>query len=214
MKKIIFVLLVLNSLFAFSQDTIAFRDKPPIAAKITEVGVRSIKYYRWDNQNGPMYDVSKDQISYISFAGGHREFFKAEASIQPQIAPPAKEKIVILNRRFLYRGKTLTDQHLLYLLEDHKCDPELKKNLLDQYATMISWHYKARLLINFAFFTLVASPLTGAATRKLYGEPAMVPISIGAGGVLAIMSGFLMQDVFQKKLEMKRQIVNMYNATL
>ncbi|MBC8308405.1 MAG: hypothetical protein H8E55_73205, partial [Pelagibacterales bacterium] len=46
-----------------------------INAKISEVGESYIKYRKFNNQDGPIYTKSKDEIFYIKYSNGEKEMF-------------------------------------------------------------------------------------------------------------------------------------------
>jgi hypothetical protein len=75
MKLIILFLLLWNAQFAFSQDTIIFRNGVVDAVKIQEISDRKITYKLYAQPDGPLYEVSKLKISSYSIEGGQRETF-------------------------------------------------------------------------------------------------------------------------------------------
>ena len=58
-KISLIMLFIVSSFLMKSQDTIYFKNKTTVAAKITEVGISEIKYQRLDNLTGPNYLSSK-----------------------------------------------------------------------------------------------------------------------------------------------------------
>ncbi|MGZ3932493.1 MAG: hypothetical protein ACXVP0_14455, partial [Bacteroidia bacterium] len=69
--RITAALILFFSLNGFCQDTIRFSNGDVKPARVTEVGVENIKYYRSDIGDGPLYTVSKSEIRTITYANGH-----------------------------------------------------------------------------------------------------------------------------------------------
>ena len=76
MKKLL-LLLILSAItsIAFSQDNIVLKNGDEINAKISEVGESNIKYKKFNNQDGPIYTKSKDEIFYIKYSNGEKDIF-------------------------------------------------------------------------------------------------------------------------------------------
>lgn len=77
MKK---VLLLLTSLFiavgiANAQDVITKKNGEKVLTRVIEVGDQSIKYKRFDNQDGPLYTISKAEVSSIVYENGYTDNF-------------------------------------------------------------------------------------------------------------------------------------------
>lgn len=62
------------SSIAFSQDIIQKKNGDSITSKITEIGINEIKYYRYDNLDGPLYIIAKDEVVQIDFENGSTEY--------------------------------------------------------------------------------------------------------------------------------------------
>lgn len=82
MKKLnsLLLLLILCS-FGYlvkAQDMIVKTDGSIVKAKIVEIGDDVIKYKKADNPDGPLYSVSKSNITSINYADGTVEKFEAE----------------------------------------------------------------------------------------------------------------------------------------
>ena len=84
MKKLV-LLITLSAItnIAFSQDNIVLRNGDEINAKISEVGESNIKYRKFNNQDGPIYTKSKDEIFYIKYANGEKEMFSKNVNNKP-----------------------------------------------------------------------------------------------------------------------------------
>lgn len=85
MKKHTAFFLIINlcSVFIIAQDTIVFRTGEKQEVVVKKIGVDIIEYIRYDNQNGPMYETEKSQISWIKYANGTSDNF--ESYIKKQV---------------------------------------------------------------------------------------------------------------------------------
>lgn len=69
------VLLIILNNNSYSQDSIFFKNKSIMAAKIAEINSNEIKYRRLDNIDGPLFVSAKSEIQSIKFANGQIESF-------------------------------------------------------------------------------------------------------------------------------------------
>lgn len=67
---------ILCSIIANAQDIIVKNDKTEIKGKVTEISETLIKYKKWDNLDGPIYNIFKNEVFMIVYANGHRETIK------------------------------------------------------------------------------------------------------------------------------------------
>jgi len=85
MKKVLLLmLLVASSLTASAQDVIVKKDGSTILSKVIEIGTTEIKYKKWNNQNGPMYTIDKNDVQTINYENGEKETFSDVVTSQPQ----------------------------------------------------------------------------------------------------------------------------------
>ena len=96
MKKTILLLLAAfcGVLTVAAQDLIIKADASKVEAKVTEITPESVRYKRFSNPDGPTYVLPVSEISYIQYANGEKEYFKAAASIPATpstLAIPAEE---------------------------------------------------------------------------------------------------------------------------
>jgi len=81
MKKILTAafIIIYSALNAFSQDVIVLKNSGErIQAKVTEVGITEIKYKNFDNQDGPVYSISKSDVDMILYVNGSKDVFIEE----------------------------------------------------------------------------------------------------------------------------------------
>lgn len=75
-KTIAFVFLLLNAA-TYAQDVITLNDGRTVQAKILELSTETIKYKKFDNQEGPTYTVPLNTITKIKYANGSEENFSS-----------------------------------------------------------------------------------------------------------------------------------------
>ena len=73
MKKSLFILFILISGRLLSQDSICLINKTILEGKVTEINEGHIKYRLASNLTGPLYTLSKKQVSFIIYANGIKE---------------------------------------------------------------------------------------------------------------------------------------------
>jgi len=81
----LFTLLTFIMLFGFNaiaQDVIIFKNGDEIKSIVQEIGQDYIKYKKFDNQTGPVYNLPVSEIFMIKFANGSKEVFN-EPEKQP-----------------------------------------------------------------------------------------------------------------------------------
>ncbi|MBO4382018.1 MAG: hypothetical protein J5799_03650 [Bacteroidales bacterium] len=65
-------------LASFAQDVIVLRNADEIQAKVLVVGIHDITYKKWDNQDGPSYQIAKNDVFFIKYANGTKEVFNQQ----------------------------------------------------------------------------------------------------------------------------------------
>ena len=100
MKKLV-LLLTLSAItsIAFAQDNIVLKNGDEIVAKIFEVGESNIKYKKFNNQDGPIYTKSKDEIFYIKYSNGDKEMFANNVN--------TKSSNNTINKKVLISGRSI-----------------------------------------------------------------------------------------------------------
>jgi hypothetical protein len=159
--KKLFLLLFLISAGLKAQDTIRFRSGEAKAVKVQEVGLKEIKYNRFDNLTGPMYVCSKDEVSAIRYANGSVDTFTStpvktetpssdfpkyetthevsqpETPAYVNTTPPVSETqsshINISGKKLYYEHKPLNEKGLLSLIKNHP-DAERRSLMLREFS--------------------------------------------------------------------------------
>lgn len=90
-KNTLFIFLTLFTLNLFAQDTIVLRDATEIVAKVVNIGVSEITYKKWNNLDGPTYQLLRKDIFYIKYANGEKDVFTNMQEKAPSYSTPPKE---------------------------------------------------------------------------------------------------------------------------
>ncbi len=77
----------------FGQDVIVLKTADEIKSKVTEVTDITVKYRKWENLNGPIYNINKKEILFIRYENGTKEVFNASSNNLSNEAPK-KERVV------------------------------------------------------------------------------------------------------------------------
>ncbi len=76
MRKFVFALLAVLACCGLSAQDIIFRqDGSEIQAKVSEVTTSEIVYKKWDNPEGPIFRIKKNEVFMIRFENGTKEMF-------------------------------------------------------------------------------------------------------------------------------------------
>jgi hypothetical protein len=78
MKKIFFVLILFFLfLHGYSQDLIIKTNGVEIKSKVIEVGLDSIKYKVFENPDGPLFSIARNDVSMVKYENGTKEIITA-----------------------------------------------------------------------------------------------------------------------------------------
>lgn len=76
MKQLfVFAMILLSASYLYAQDVITLRTGEIINAKVAEVGISEVRYFKASNVDGPVYVVGKADISQIVYNNGNRDVF-------------------------------------------------------------------------------------------------------------------------------------------
>lgn len=90
--------------FSYSQDVLFFKNGDELNSKVLEISSTEVKYRKWDNVDGPIYSVNKNELFMIKYQNGVKEVFKEEAQIVNGAPLADKNKYHELNMK-LYKNK-------------------------------------------------------------------------------------------------------------
>jgi len=80
MRKIglLIAITFLTTTFCFSQDVITLKTGEDINAKIIEVGIKDIKYKKFDNIDGPSFTILKSEVLMTRYKNGTKDVYNVE----------------------------------------------------------------------------------------------------------------------------------------
>ena len=83
LKISLFLALFLFATSAFSQDIIQFKNGRTVEAKILEMSDESVRYKKWNYQDGPDVNAPMSKVASITYANGETEVFDEEPASEP-----------------------------------------------------------------------------------------------------------------------------------
>ncbi len=96
-KTVLFFTIIIISANVFAQDIIEKYDDTKIEAKVIEIGLKTVKYKKFSNPDGPVYLIKKTDIRSIIYPGGERDVFDNDESSITESAPEFKQDKSMLN---------------------------------------------------------------------------------------------------------------------
>ena len=84
LKTLLFIIFLLGIITTHAQDKLYKLDNSKLEVKVLEIGPKEIKYKKWNNLEGPIYTVSKNDIIMILYQNGESEIINS---------PPTKESV-------------------------------------------------------------------------------------------------------------------------
>ena len=92
--KFLCALLLGLSTNIFAQDLLVKIDGDSIESKIVEVGINEVRYRQYNYLNGPLYVISKNDISKIVFENGSTEFYPKNEVVKEMSFEETKAVII------------------------------------------------------------------------------------------------------------------------
>lgn len=78
MKKLLTLLFVSICINVSAQDLITLKNGSDIKSKVLEINLTEIKYKKFDNLNGPIFSISKEDVLIIRYENGTKDIFSNE----------------------------------------------------------------------------------------------------------------------------------------
>ncbi len=125
-----------------AQDTIVKRSGEKVVVKLMEVNSDNVKFKRMDNLEGPLYTMTKQEISYISYANGTKESF--ENYVPPAPKPEFHFQDLTIQQSgkyFYYKERPLHERDMLVVaknLNDNKINLMVKTVERDRFIQNIT----------------------------------------------------------------------------
>lgn len=215
------IMLLIVTITTKAQDSIYFKNKTIVIAKVREVGTSEIKYQMFENLSGPNYLVAKSDVQFIKYSNGYIDSIKtisASKAIDNLVVNKtvATEEIKLFGSRLVFHGKTISDRKLNMMIINHP-SAETKIELRKQFKKMDNYKLKARALGPGLFVTGVI--VHGYALGSLFGgnfngsqDGTTEIVSAFIVGAALRISGHVVNAVYKNKVKSKRaEIVDMYN---
>lgn len=206
------VLLIISSQ-CISQDTIFYKNATKVVAIVKEVSQTEVQYKKVDMPDGPMYIVSKNDLTKIIYKNGYTEEIKStvvETPSQPftvTYAVPISE-----GKPTISYSDTRRDSKLKVLINKHP-DESVKTTLIGYHKSMRS--LKAgqdatrTVAVVFGALTIPASVISVLAVTLGGGDSWIaLPVTTGAVALVCTAAAVTLNINLKKK---RRAFVNLYN---
>lgn len=207
--------LFIISLQSFSQDTIFYKNATKVVAIVKEVSQTEVQYKKVEMPDGPMYIVSKNDLTKIIYKNGYTEEIKA-----PVVEPPS-QPFTITYAAPISEGKptisysdTRRDSRLKVLINKHP-DESVKTTLIGYHKSMrnLKAGQDATRTVAIVFGGITIA--TGVLTALIYsvdasaGESfAIAPMVTGGIAVATCATAITLNVNLRKK---RHAFINLYN---
>jgi len=93
-SKLIGLIISAIPTFLFSQDLMVLKNSDEIKAKVVELTDLTIKYKKWENVNGPTYNISRSEVLFIRYENGTKEVISTipKPSEPDVVAKPSQQE--------------------------------------------------------------------------------------------------------------------------
>ena len=96
MKSIFFMsFLFISTGVLKAQDMISFKNGETINAKVAEIGINEIRYYKASNLQGPVYVASKADVTQITYSNGTKDVFPVVSNPQLSVSQPPSNTVMV-----------------------------------------------------------------------------------------------------------------------
>jgi hypothetical protein len=127
-KSVFIILLSIISCICKGQDTIVKVNGEQIIAKIILVDIDKIQFKKFENLNGPAYNLLMTEVSVIKYENGTKDFFrtkKIEESEIIDIKEPKPDDVIEKHGwDYYYKGEKISKMRLRSVIEMHST-PEI-----------------------------------------------------------------------------------------
>jgi hypothetical protein len=217
-QLIVPMILLCMSTSVFSQDTVFFKNQGVAVVKVIEVNKDHIKYRYASDSTGFIYDTDKNRLLYIKYRNGVIDSIKPVPVVIK--ANEIKGNVIeIDDKKLRYKGKTLNDRKLKFLV-DNCPEGEAKRTMLEDYRLMKAYGRRQRIYapigMGFAGAAIPASFLVLAfnANDPTYDTEERLE-TLGAGiiaaAVITVASVVISSISRNKRNDKRKQIALLYN---
>lgn len=134
--------------FGNSQDIIFLKNGDEIQSKVTEVLPDLIKYKKWENQDGPLYSVTKSDVFMIKYQNGSKDLFNTEQGKNTATNNDYSNKIVEEAKRYMDNRITVESEGACYLI-DFKKQNGVERNIFGQIVYTLEYSLIIKVLRDF-----------------------------------------------------------------
>lgn len=219
LKVIFFYFLCYSFNSVIAQDTIVYKNKKFEQVKIVEVGLEVIKYKRFNNIEGPIYSISKGEVSWLKYANGTIDRITQNADESPNNF--LEDKIELRGFAYLYKGQLYDVKDLKSLIKSHRALSNNYAKLLecadDLYLCDKRINRSAPSMKLMGFLSPPAFLAVGVFLGFAFDD---YDITLGTGisglafGVALEISGFRVTAKYKKKqLVKQKEFVDLFNQS-
>jgi hypothetical protein len=206
------VLLIISSQ-CISQDTIFYKNATKVVAIVKEVSQTEVQYKKVDMPDGPMYIVSKNDLTKIIYKNGYTEEIKSTVVETPSQSFTVTYAVPISEGKpTISYSDTRRDSKLKVLINKHP-DESVKTTLIGYHKSMRS--LKAgqdatrTVAVVFGALTIPASVISVFAVTLGGGDSWIaLPVTTGAVALVCTAAAVTLNINLKKK---RRAFVNLYN---
>jgi len=214
MKKIVLILLFL-SVRLIGQDTIRFRNGEVKAVRVNEVGLSEIKYNSFENLDGPVYIVNKNDIATIKYKNGHIDAFEivaAPANPKVSVVSAGEDKIDIYRNKLFYSGSKRAIGEVRLVKIVNLCSDVTKQNKMIPVLQEMKSYKKKQYAIGFSCMGVGIGVAYAGFMAGLIAEDATFLIGIPVGAAIGITGAVVSSIMKRKRNEKKIEIARIYNG--
>lgn len=219
MKALLTITLSLFSFLINAQDTICFKNKAIIPAKIIEVGISEIKYLRHDNLTGLTYTSSKKDIQRLKYSNGRTDTILFTEQKEKEIRTITSGKqMMLVGTDIYYNNKMLGEFAMRRLITTHAASENQVKLIKDVKKLKIHERsYNALgtglFATGFAVPVVVTLGALSASSNSSGQTNAVETIVAGAvAGALLRISGHVVMKIGKNKTKAKKlEFLKRYN---
>ncbi len=227
--RILLLLLLISTEF-FSQDTIRLNNGEIKVVKINEVGIENIKYHNFNNIEGPVYIVPKNEVRTIRYSSGLVEVYRKTSAPVYQVPTEKKEvvekaaplkdtnfyKIDILSDQLIYKNRPMSEKRLRDLVYEYPNKTTGSQLILE--TDKIKKYKKRQVGFLIGGLGIAAGFLYGGlevlfiTTVGGDGPPeSLAPIVLGGALIFGVSGPLISRHFKNKRVKTKLKIAKLYN---
>lgn len=172
--KIYLIICLLSSQVIFAQDLIITKEGEKIESKVSLIDSEQIQYKKYDNLDGPLYIIQKDEVLQISFENGTIEIFNEQAKTSEPTIEETKEFIIKTINEHGFEEDTFKRKYKASFEGDYLRLIVLKRNEIDNsndgilydFSNVFKFHHVSERSDKLAFVNIWVSILKNKKKNK------------------------------------------------